>query len=276
MTLNLVRRIVTACLYIPILVIILHEGGIYYLILVELLIGVGTYEYYRIMETKGTRPRKTLGIGGAVILGFGVYFQNPLWAFTLFTLVLFVAMVSELFRRDLDRAIFHIAGTIFGILYVGWLGSHLLLLRELPRVLGTEYSEGTGYALLPYVLTWAFDTTAYFAGIGFGRRKLLARISPEKSVEGVVYGTLSVLVMAFVARAWFARYLTIGDCIGLGVLVSAFATIGDLIESLIKRDANLKDSAKTIPGHGGVLDRFDSLLLTAPITYYYLRFFVLR
>lgn len=276
MTPNLTRRIVTACLYIPTLVIIMREGGIYYLVLVELLIGVGTYEYYRIMETKGTRPRKALGVGGALLLGFGVYFQNPLWAFTLFTLVLFVAMVAELFRDDLDRAIFHIAGTIFGILYVGWLGSHLLLLRELPLVLGTDYREGMSYALLPYVLTWAFDTTAYFVGISFGRHKLLRRISPEKSVEGAVGGTLSALAALFIARWWFAHYLTFGDCIALGLAVSVFATVGDLIESLIKRAANLKDSAKTIPGHGGVLDRFDSLLLTAPITYYYLRFFVLR
>jgi phosphatidate cytidylyltransferase len=128
------------------------------------------------------------------------------------------------------------------------------------------------YALLPFFLAWSCDTAAYGVGRAFGRRKLAPTLSPKKSVEGAMGGLAASIAAGLIARLWFAPYLTLLDALLLGALVGFFAQVGDLVESLLKRDAATKDSSGLIPGHGGALDRFDSLLFAAPIVYYYLVF----
>jgi len=128
------------------------------------------------------------------------------------------------------------------------------------------------YALLPFMLVWSCDTAAYAVGRAFGRTKLMPSVSPGKSLEGAIAGLLASIGGALLARLWFAHYLTALDAVVLGALVGVFGQLGDLVESLLKRDAELKDTSTLIPGHGGVLDRFDSLLFAAPIVYYYLLF----
>jgi phosphatidate cytidylyltransferase len=162
------------------------------------------------------------------------------------------------------------------VLYVGWLSAHLVLLRELPWLAGTDYRDGASFVLLAFFITWSCDTGAYAVGRVFGRTRPWTRISPAKSVEGAVGGFAAALGAAFVARAWFAPYLSLWDALALGMLVGVFAQVGDLVESLFKRDAQHGDSSDLIPGHGGVLDRFDSLYFAAPIVYYYLKLAVFR
>jgi len=128
--------------------------------------------------------------------------------------------------------------------------------------------------MLPFAIAWTGDIVAFFVGSRFGRHKMLKRVSPAKSWEGAICGGLAATGALFTMRALYAPYLSVADTIILGVLGYTVAVVGDLVESLLKRDANLKDVSTSIPGHGGVLDRFDSLLFTAPMVYYYLRFFV--
>ena len=130
--------------------------------------------------------------------------------------------------------------------------------------------------LLAFFLTWSCDTGGVRLGPLLGRRRLLAAVSPAKSVEGSVGGLLAAVAAAHVARAWFAPYLTAGDAAALGLGVGVFAQVGDLVESLLKRDSGTKDASDLIPGHGGVLDRFDSLYFAAPLVYYYLKMVVFR
>jgi phosphatidate cytidylyltransferase len=143
-------------------------------------------------------------------------------------------------------------------------------LRELPWTLGQPYALGMSYALLPFFLAWTCDTAAYLVGRVWGRHRLAPGVSPHKSTEGAIAGLMASIAAGLLARTWFAPYLSLGQALVLGALVGVFAQLGDLVESLLKRDAETKESSSIIPGHGGVLDRFDSLLFAAPLVYYFL------
>ena len=187
--------------------------------------------------------------------------------------MLICIMGLELFRRDGELAVFHISTTILGISYVAWLGSHIILLRQLGEgVEGTDL--GGFFVIFAFALTWGADTGAYFVGNAFGKRKLLPRVSPGKSVEGAVGGIVVAIVVAFIARATIVPLLTVVDALVLGLTAPVMAVLGDLVESLMKRDVRIKDTSRALPGHGGMLDRFDSVLFVAPLVYYYLRFLV--
>lgn len=269
---NLRYRLITSFLFIPALIVISHKGSIHYLLLIEAGIGIGVYEFFKILESKGIRPYKTLGITSALLLGWSAYSQNYLSTFLILTALLFLLSVAEFPRKDPSVAILHISTTFYGILYVGWLFSHLILLRELPHALEKPYEEGGSYTLLPFVIAWSYDSVAFFIGTRFGKFKLLPRISPGKSWEGSIAGLFASLLGIFLFKKIDASYLSTLDCILLGTVGSFLAQTGDLVESLIKRDANVKDTSLIIPGHGGFLDRFDSILFVAPVVYYYLRF----
>jgi phosphatidate cytidylyltransferase len=135
---------------------------------------------------------------------------------------------------------------------------------------------GTSLALLPFVLTWSNDSAAFFVGRKIGKTKFFPVVSPKKTWEGVIGGAIATIITAFIYHYLYASYLSWFDCVTLGIGVGIVAPIGDLVESMIKRDVKIKDASSTIPGHGGFLDRFDSLLFTAPLIYYYLRFFAVR
>jgi phosphatidate cytidylyltransferase len=123
-------------------------------------------------------------------------------------------------------------------------------------------------------VTWATDTGAYLCGVAFGRHKLIPRISPKKTVEGAVGGLLAAGLVGWLCAQGITPILTSFAAVTIGMFTGLMAQLGDLVESMIKRDVGIKDSAELIPGHGGVLDRFDSMLFTVPVLYYYFRFFI--
>lgn len=160
-----------------------------------------------------------------------------------------------------------LAANVFTPLYAAWLLTHLLSLRQL--------QGGFHYVLLVLVATWSTDTLAYFVGMNFGKHRLAPLLSPKKSIEGAVGGVVgSVLASAVVGLV--SPHMTLIHYILIGFLVGILGQIGDLTESALKRMAGVKDSGKIIPGHGGILDRFDSLLITSPLVYYYLRLLVIH
>ena len=164
-------------------------------------------------------------------------------------------------KHDLSRSLVDVSVLIFGMLYIGFTLGHLLLIRALP--------DGIFLIFFVILVTWAGDTGAYYAGVSMGRTPLAPRISPNKTVEGLLGGCLLAVVVALIARAWFIPSFTIVDALVLGVMLTVAGLMGDLSESMFKRGAGVKDSGGLIPGHGGMLDRLDSLLLTAPTYYYY-------
>jgi phosphatidate cytidylyltransferase len=270
--------------FIPVLVLVSRRGGAAFLLLLNATMVLALWEFYRLMEAKGVNPSKRLGVAAALVLSTITWWWGPDGGHSLglFLAAFMVAIaLRELFRPEQAFPIYDIATTAFGVLYVGWLMLHLLLVRQLPREAGLPDAAGSAFLLYAFLLAWACDTGAYFVGLRFGRHRLAPRVSPNKSVEGALGGFLATLSAAFLGRAWFVKdglgipYLTAPQTLSLGVLAGVAAQLGDLVESLLKRDARIKDTSDTIPGHGGVLDRFDSLLFCGPVLYYFLTFVVL-
>jgi len=200
-----------------------------------------------------------VGIGAALLIGFGFYIDNPL---PLLVIPLLTVLGLQLTLHT-DYRISSTAMTVMGTVYPALFLAHILPLRRI----------GLDYALIPLLYTWVFDTSAYLIGSRFGRRKITARISPGKSLEGTLGGFLVAVSAGLVASITFAQFLSIPHAFILGAIVVFTAQVGDLFESLLKRSVQLKDSSSLLPGHGGVLDRLDSLIFTIPVAYYYLSWF---
>lgn len=269
-------RVLASAVFIPCFIIITLRGGYHFLALIDIVIFIGLWEFYAMMRAKGLRPYRTIGIVSGLALSWYVFFRNGVYANLFLTMGLLAIMTLELARRDGKNAIFHVSTTMFGVLYVGFLSSHLVLLRELPVVAGLDYAVGSSFVFLAFLVTWAGDTGAYIVGSAVGKRPLLPRVSAKKTLEGAVGGMAFAIAGAVVARYTFADYLGPAQAVVLGTAAGGIGQVGDLFESLIKRDADVKDTSGLIPGHGGVLDRFDGLLFTAPLLYYYLKFVVLK
>jgi len=270
----LTLRIVSGVLFVPLLILLARAGGLAFWALVALEVVLGLLEFYRMMRRRGLQPYLRLGVvSGLGATWFAFRPQTP-HLDVLVTGVLLLTLALELRRPEARGRVENMAVTLFGVLYVGWLSAHLVMLRELPWRAGTEYHQGASYVLLTFLVTWSCDTGAFAFGRSFGRIRPWTRISPRKSLEGAVGGLLSAIAAALVARMWFAPYLRTMDALALGLLVGVFAQVGDFVESLLKRDTAHADSSDFIPGHGGVLDRFDSLYFAAPVVFYYLKLVV--
>ena len=185
-------------------------------------------------------------------------------------LTVFLLSLIELFRNK-DSAIINLGTTLLGIFYIGLFSTALLGIREFYQ--DDLYNRG-GYIIIAVLATiWICDSAAYYGGTALGKHKLFKRVSPNKSWEGAIFGFIFALATMILAKIIILNFLSWNTIIALGFMVGIFGQVGDLIESLIKRDAGVKDSSTIIPGHGGIFDRFDSLLYTAPLIFLYLSFF---
>ena len=227
--------------------------------------------------------------------GISLLMKLQLFLTALF-LFLTLVMLVELFRNK--GSVFLNAGfTIFGVMYVGIFLASLTGIRELfgaefpyhlaiqffpqssslsdATIHSTTYAWGGITIIAILVSIWMCDTMAYFGGLSMGKHKLFPRVSPNKSWEGAVWGFFGALITMILFQHYFLPYLKLHQAIIIGVMIGVFGQIGDLIESLLKRDAGVKDSSSLIPGHGGVFDRFDSLIFVSPMLYLYIDFVVL-
>jgi phosphatidate cytidylyltransferase len=271
---GLLPRLAVILIGVPCLYFITLRGGLFFLVLADLIILLGLREFYVLMRAKGYEPFEVLGYFCALAISWYAWREGvgvPL----ILTGSLLVIMVRELFRQDMSRSLGHIAVTIFGIMYVGWMGSHLVMLRQLPTTLGLDDAIGARLVFFAALVTWSSDTGAYLFGVSLGRHKLIPRISPNKTVEGAVGGLLAAGFCGWLCAKGLTPFLTPLAATVIGLIAGVMAQLGDLVESMIKRDAGIKDSAELIPGHGGILDRFDSMLFTVPVLYYYFRFFII-
>jgi len=273
----LALRVASGLVFVPLLILLARAGGLAWLGFVALQTGLGLEEFYRMARAKGLAPVRWLGFASAfVLLGLAYRPQTPN-ASLLTTGGLLVLLALALRRGGQPRVLESAAVTAFGVLYVGWLSAHFVLLRELPWRAGLAYSDGGSLVLYAFLVTWSCDTGAYLTGRLFGRTRPWTTISPRKTLEGAMGGLLFAVIAAQIGAATFLRagggtpLLTWPHALAIGVLVGICGQVGDFVESLFKRDAASGDSSDLIPGHGGVLDRFDSLYFGAPIVYHYLR-----
>lgn len=226
-------------------------------------IGLGLNEFFDLILRKKVPIYKKLGIFIGLLIPLGIHFKfkpTEEWMLT-FVLLAFIAFfILQFVRKDHSNAILGISTTVFGVLYVSWLCSYLIKIKYLPN--------GSSLILFLLLVSKLGDAGAYLIGNKFGKHSLLKRISPNKSIEGALGGFFVSLFVAIISKIYLPAIPLI-HLIVLGCLVGIAAQLGDLSESLIKRDCNVKDSGKFIPNQGGVLDILDSILFSAPVVYLY-------
>ena len=270
---ELTRRIIFAVIAAPIAIAIVYFGDWALAILLSVLAALAAWELYRIAREAGTLPIEPAGIALAALLPIAVHAQR-LGLYTL-SLTTLVALALLLFasaiwlRGPAGKPLASVAVTAFGVMYAG-LFSYIYALRYHDYAVGAR--AGTALVLLPVLLTWTTDIGAYVFGRTFGRKKLIPSISPGKTVEGAVGGlglaiVVCLLYVRFILMPYAQLGLTFQGAVLFAIVISVAAQTGDLAESLLKREAGVKDSSRIIPGHGGILDRFDSLLFVMPIAF---------
>jgi len=279
---------------------------------VAIISGLALYEFYSLAEKKGAFPLKALGLAaGFVVNGAFLYERIQVELFSFFeargirlsmfsqlqfllvVLLVFVLLVLliELFRTKGSPTL-NAATTVLGVAAISLFFGTLISIRELfpygfpvSKFFQVGFADDVqlgmisrwgGYTIVSLLATiWMCDTAAYFGGLTLGRHRLFERVSPKKSWEGAIFGFVAALLTMLAARSLVLEYLRLQDALVIGAIVGVFGQIGDLVESRFKRDAGVKDSSHIIPGHGGVYDRFDSLVFVAPIVYLYIDFVVL-
>jgi phosphatidate cytidylyltransferase len=271
---ELAKRVLFAVAAIPIVLGIVWVGDAPLAALLSIVAALAAWEYHRIAVAAGARPFLVPLVVLAALLPLLLHAARlGLWVppLPLVALLVPALLTGALFARGVDgKPVAATAVTLFGALYAGGMLAFAYALRYHRFAVGAL--AGTLLLLLPLLLAWANDTGAYFAGRAFGRRKLMPSVSPGKTWAGAVGGLVVTVVVAWAyvqvalgprAGLWLAPWAVIV----LGVALSVAAQVGDLVESLLKREAGVKDSSALIPGHGGVLDRVDSLLFTIPVAY---------
>lgn len=284
---NLALRLVTATLLIPPLVLIIFAGGVWVLGTVVLITVLALHEFYQLIEAKGAEPLRLFGTLAGAAVPVVAYVGSEYHATVLMSAVLLGLMVAQLGKAQIAESLASISGTFFGVFYVGWLLSHVVVLRDFhgtargrfgdQAVAGMDPDVGAFYLFFTIAVVIAGDAGAYFAGRAYGRRKLAPSISPGKTVEGALGALAAGVGMALGCKAFFDAWrpglsaeLDFVTCGILGLVLAIVGIVGDLVESLLKRDAQVKDTGSLLPGTGGVLDRIDSNLLAIPVMYYLL------
>lgn len=311
---NLTTRVLVALAGIPVVIAATMVGGYLFFALVLLVSLVALHEFYGLARAKGASPQTPIGypLGILVVTVFlydrlrllivsafdraGIAIPFPTMAQELLILLLaFIPgmLILELFRGK-PNPLYNIAVTMMGALYVSFSFGSMVGLRELfvpadfpvyrhfqltgvavsEDIASTIYLWGGWTVLTLFISVWVCDSAAYFAGRAFGRHKLFERVSPNKTWEGAFAGFIGALLAFLLMRVLVLPYMSLSQALVCGTIVGVVGQLGDLAESLLKRDAGVKDSSTIIPGHGGVLDRFDSILAVSPVLFLYLDFIV--
>ncbi len=268
-------RITTALIALPILIasILIPWLEPLFVLLALAAMVLGLYEFWLLAKRREAKPDAVVGFIGAAALFTDYYFDAPATApdLLMLTLICFtiVTLVSAMLRgAPFNKMMVSAGATLLGVLYVVLLGGHLVAVR-------TGFREPRAAHLLSFffLVIMGSDTGAYYTGRVFGRHKLAPSISPGKTWEGAAGGMIASLLMAALAHFWFFPELHLIAALPLAAVMNVLGVLGDLTESALKRGAGAKDTAQILPGHGGLLDRLDSLLLNAPVIYYFGRFY---
>jgi phosphatidate cytidylyltransferase len=309
---TLPQRVAVAAVAIPAIVWVTLQGGYWFFGLVTVISFLALHEFYGLTVAKGAKPQRRVGLAFGLFLNLAFVYERvqvetytafasmgialsmfSMHQFILVILLVFALVVGlvELFRTD-GSALVNAGATVLGVLLIPFFFGTLIGLRELfpygfpvPRFFPVgiagdvelaQINAWGGWTVVTLLASiWICDTAAYFGGLTWGKHRLFERVSPKKSWEGAVFGFIGA-VATWLAARWLAlAYLSLTHALVLGMLVGVFGQIGDLVESRFKRDSGVKDSSSLLPGHGGVYDRFDSLVFLSPIIYLYIDFVVL-
>jgi phosphatidate cytidylyltransferase len=262
-------RIITAAIVLPILIasILISWLAPLFVALALSAMVLGLYEFWVLARRREMKPDVVVGFAAAAAIFTIFYFDElPLLLLILPAFTIIALLVEMLRGAPFERMMASVGATVLGVMYVALLGGHLVAVR-------TGFRQELSADLLAFffLVIMGSDTGAYYTGRTFGRHKLAPNISPGKTWEGAIGGMAASLLMAAVAHYWFFPQLPLKLALPLAALMNVLGVIGDLTESALKRGAGAKDAAQILPGHGGLLDRLDSLLFNAPLIYYFAR-----
>lgn len=263
---NLTTRALTATVFVAILLGCTYYSHFSFAVLFFGVTAIGLWELFSLFEQNNLHPQKVYGI----IAGLLIYFSNVFVAMDILSPkfnyikypLLALIFIFELFRKK-ENPFTNISVTVIGVIYVVL---PFALLNHLVR-LGNTYNYEILFGI--FFILWCNDAGAYLVGSAIGKHKLFPRISPGKSWEGSIGGAIISYFIVYIISGWYTS-ISLFDWIIIATLLIVFGTLGDLVESLLKRSVGVKDSGNLLPGHGGILDRFDSLMMATPFIFFYL------
>lgn len=260
------KRVISALVALPLLfaAVIFNLYVFYGLLLVVTIIGL--YEYFHALESGSIRPMKITGMISGIIV-MAILYNKANLQYLLPLMVMLIIILLSIPVIDTKYNFYGAGATLVGVLYIPLLFGYIYFIRSIP-------DKGVFLVWFVFICSWMSDTTAYFAGMAFGKNKLCPKVSPKKTVEGSIGGilgsTAACLVYGAVLNSIKIIYIPFAHLLIIGILGSIVSQFGDLAASSIKRNVGIKDYGYIMPGHGGVLDRFDSILFVAPLIYYYI------
>ncbi len=254
------HRILTAVVGLPLLTAIIWFGEPWFTILIAVMAALGSWELYRMARHSKIQPIIYFGIAWVLLLVISPHCPYPLTTPFLITSAIVISLIWLLFRSPREQAFTNWAWTMAGILYIGWMLSYWVELRNL--------ESGKALVFWAMFTTFANDTGAFLVGRAWGRHALAPSISAGKTWEGAIGGLVASVAASLIISLIFPLPFNYWQVALLGCAISLFAQFGDLVESLIKRNTGVKDAGKLMPGHGGILDRLDSLIFTGVVVYY--------
>jgi phosphatidate cytidylyltransferase len=270
----LLKRVISSFFFILLIILTLFVLPNWFFALVVIIItAVALYEFFTLIQKKGILIYKYFGVALGIIIPLTVYNQFELtkgWELAFIVAACLILFLLQFIRRDSSQAIVGVSTTLFGVLYISWFFSFVIKLKLINDGVIPDGAKILAFLLL---VTKMGDIGAYFIGSRFGKHHLIPRISPKKSVEGAIGGFACSIITSLLCRS-FMPGIEVHHFIILGFLLGFLAQVGDLSESLIKRDCQVKDASNLLPGLGGMLDVVDSILFTAPILYFYIKLFI--
>ncbi len=261
----MIRLLTAAVLVVAVLGVLLYAPLNAFALAVHAFIGGAAFEAYRIFATRGSKPLRLLGVAWSIAITFSLFSESPrvdpLSVLTVGVVVVSVAAIA--LRPGPEQILDAVQSTAFPVFFVALPLAHLIPLRAAGNGLGQDL------VLLLLLCVYLADSAAFYVGSTLGRHRMAPRLSPKKTWEGAIAAFVAAVAGALIAHFWFFPQLGLSHAIVLGVLIGPAGMLGDLLESALKRSAGVKDSSGLLPGHGGLLDRTDSLLFSTPILYYY-------
>jgi phosphatidate cytidylyltransferase len=267
------KRILTAIVALPILLYtVWSEIPYFFVALTTIAILLALAEFYNLAAKAGCRSQIIPGYAAALLIAACFVFDEPVWVVAVITALAIISFAAALSRPDeMDKSLVSVSATVFGVVYVALLASFLIGVRMIQT---PESHLASKLLTMFFAMVMMTDTGAYYTGRSMGKHKLAPRISPGKTIEGAVGGFIAAIITGPLCKWIFFPEIHIVRAMALGAMVGIIGQVGDLAESMLKRGSGVKDSGNLLPGHGGMLDRVDSLLFCAPLLYYYSRFFL--
>jgi phosphatidate cytidylyltransferase len=267
---SFVVRSSIALVFGPLIVLFAILGNLYWLGFVLLVVVLSTVEYFKLAKHKDSHAHVFFGclISFLIVVSFYIYSEYAVLPILIIGLL--IVSLSELYRKN-PSPFLNVSTGFYGSVYYALMFGSFILIREMPSRYGMPTDIAGKWIVMMLLATWLCDTAAYLYGSFFGKHKLMPKTSPNKTIEGTLAGFIAAVLSAWGCHVLFIQGLELKDSLIIGAIVGIWGQYGDLFESMLKRNVGVKDSSDLIPGHGGILDRFDSLTVAAPLVYLYLR-----